>query len=592
MKISLLALSAIAVVSILLIIFNPEFTTIFFVILGAVVVNGMIIDLFVHRLEDRLLRHSVHFFEDTRQDYQELGIVEDAIYEATQTAHPDAAKHGERVYEILVSEDYKKALNSFHEVSPNRWYRLFAGIALWIKEYGDRDVKNGSLFMHSIGQLVSEMNYEIRRRDKLNYLLQGLATIALAPILVTGLLRDWAKTHFPIMIDFYNSKAGLTIQVSFYLIVLIAYLLIRKIQENDQSRYSGKAKRIEWEKFLYEKTPMNWVVDRIKPRPFQSGHKKLILLLKQANSSLTLEWLYIQRITVTVLSFLLTITLFIMMHVNTANHILHNPLQGMGMYGKLSEQELQKAMETTAFDREVIQKLEQIKHVNHETVIQVVSDDMNIAMNDEAIFTAAERIFTKYSTLQNEYFKWWELVIGLLISLIAYHCPVWLLEMQKRIRHMEMQDEVDQFNSVITILREFERMDAETLLEWLEPFAVIFQDTIKYCLNDYSSGAIQALENMKRDSPFPEFERLVDKLKNSVEKVPLKVAFDDLERAQEHYREVRKEHHMRVIEKKSFYGKIIGFTPMTYLVVMYLVIPMLYLSTTEMGKSMSNIRNI
>ncbi|EJW13873.1 hypothetical protein M5X00_13405 [Paenibacillus alvei] len=592
MKISLIALSTVAFSSLAIIIFNEDVVTTFLVVLGAVVINGLITDTFVHRIEDRLLKNSVNMFEDTAVIYEELNIVEDAIFEAAQSAHPDAAKHGNKIYEILQDKEPKKALESYHTVSPNRWYRFFARMALWVKEYGDRQVKNGSLFKQSIGKLVSEMNYELRRRDRLNYILKGLATVAILPVLFTGALRDWAKNNFPIMDEFYNSKAGLLILISFYALVLISYLIVRKMLENDEAKYMGNKNRIEWEKFLYEKTPARIVVDSLKPKSFHSRYKKLSLLLKQANSHLTVEWLYIQRIVVTILCFIVTISVFVLMHINTTSNILYNPIQGFGMYGKLSEADLSKAKENTAFDRGIISKLKNMKQVDKETIVQVVSGESDVDRNDKTVLSAANRIYEKYNLLQVEYFKWWELVTGILISMIAFNSPVWLLILQKRIREMEMHDEVDQFNSVISILREFERMDVETLLEWLEPFAVIFQEPIRKCINEYSSGCLSALESMKEESPFPEFQRLVDKFINAVERVPLRVAFDDLERAQEHYREIRKEHHNRIIEKKAFYGSALGLAPLFYLVTMYLVVPMIYLSVSEMGSSMRHIRNL
>lgn len=591
MKISLTALSTIAFISLILIIFNRDITFIFLVLLWAVFLNGIIIDLFVNRVENRLLKNSVKFFEDVRQDYVELKIVEDAIYESTQKAHPDTAKHGKRIYDILVSEDQNKALESYYEVAPNRWYRLFAGIALWIKEYGDREVKNGSLFRSSVDEIIGEINYEIRRRDKLNYLLKGLSVIALAPVLFTSYLRDWATNNFPIMIDFYNSRIGLIVQVLFYATALLSYLLIRKMQENDEARYTVHKKRIQWEKFLYEKTPIHFFVNRLRPQPYKKQHYNLTQLIKQANSPLTIEWLYVQRIIISIICFIIAISLFAWIHTSASSNILFNPMQGQGMYGKVSEKELIKAQETTDFDRSILLKLKNTKEVNKDTIIKMVGEDNDIN-GDRKILIAAERILNKYNILSKEYFKWWELAFGVILSLLAYHAPVWLLFIQKSMRQMEMKDEVYQLNSVLMILREFERMSVETALEWLAPFAVIFQEPIKNCRINYSSGALAALEQMKVEAPFPEFVQLASKLQNAVERVPLKQAFDDLERAKEHHREVRKEHHNRVIEKKTFYGRIIGMTPMGYLIFMYLVIPMLYLSATEMGRSISKIRNI
>lgn len=591
MKIAFNVLGFTALISLLLVLINRDWISIFWALLAAVVVNGILISTFVNRVEDRLLKNSVPFFEDVRQYFQDVKNVEEAIYEASQKAHPDVAKHGNRIYEALSSRDQQKALDDYYDVAPNRWFKMFAYVAYIIFEYGDRQVRNGSLFMTSVSKIISEVNYEIRRRDKLNYLLKGLSTIALIPVFFVKPLQNWATTYFPVMSEFYQSRTGLIILIIFYAVVLAAYIILRKMLENDEARYVSHSGRINWEKFLYEKTPIRFLVDRLKPKPFKRLHRELTLLIKQANSPLTIEWLYVQRIVISTVCFLLAVSLFLYIHVSATRYILYNPLQGLGIYGKLSERDYQNAKEITDFDRNVIFQLEQSKDSSLERTIEIVSRETGNAPGSKDVVAAAQRIFQKYNALKAEYFKWWELVIGILVSAAAYHWPVALLHIQRRIRRMEIQDELDQFYSVISILREFPRMDVETVLEWLERFAVIFKEPLRNCLNDYSSGPIQALEKMKTEAPFPDFERIVVRLQNSVERIPLKAAFDDLEMAQEHYRELRKEHHSRVIEQKTFYGRFLGFLPMGYLVAMYLVVPMIYLSVVQMGETMRGIRN-
>ena len=41
-------------------------------------------------------------------------------------------------------------------------------------------------------------------------------------------------------------------------------------------------------------------------------------------------------------------------------------------------------------------------------------------------------------------------------------------------RILEIQNEVDQFHVVISILSQFERMNVQTILEWMERYSIIF----------------------------------------------------------------------------------------------------------------------
>lgn len=592
MRITYLAIGVTAVAVVLLTVLSGTLLSFLWILLGMVVANGILIDTFVNKAEDRLLKQSIIFYEDVRHHYQQTKNVEEAIYEASQTCPHEAGKHAERIYDVLTAENQSEALETYYEIAPNRYYRLFAGISYLISEYGDRYVKNGSMFLNAVARLVQEINYEILRRDKLNYLLKGLAAICIAPVLVLQPLEDWAREYFPIMSDFYTSKFGLIIKVVFFAVVLICYLIIRKMLEHDEARYMAKSKRLNWEKWLYERKLVRWGINRIKPQPHKRLHFKLTMLLKQANSPLTLEWLYVQRAFISILCFVITLGLCLYMHASAVQNTLYNPMQGMGMFGALSPADTLKAEETTEFDRALIEELQSEQEVTKGTVIQMVSRETNVDGNDSAVIKTAQRILDKYNLVQSEYLKWWELLIGIAISVVAFQSPIWLLQFQKRMRQIEMQNEVDQFHTIISILAEFERMSVETIMEWMERFAIIFQEQIKNGLNNYSGGAIEALETMKQEAPFVSFVRIIEKLQLAVEKIPVKDAFDDLEMAREYYMEKRKEHNSRVIDQKAAYGKVIGFIPFSYIVFLDLVAPMLYLSVAQMGQSMRDISGI
>ncbi|MFS0841357.1 hypothetical protein [Paenibacillus sp. 1P03SA] len=592
MKITLITLALISILVLGLILISRDFIMTFWILLGAVVFNGMMIDTFVHRVEDRILKKSIIMFEDNRHHFQRLKNVEEALYESVQTAPSEVGVHGKRIYEILSSEDQKIQLTSYYEVAPNRYYKIFAGIAFLISEYGDRMVKTGSMYLNAISELVKEINNDILWRDRLTYLLKRLTTIAVVPVLFTNVLEGWARKYFPTMSDFYDSKIGLLAEVVFLGLVLICYLILNKMLENQHTRYIGRQKRFMWEKKLYGIKPVRFIVDRLKPGRHRRSNFKLTMLLKDANSPLTIEWLFVQRLTSAVACFLFLVTLGVYMHSMTTQDILNNPLRGTGIYGRLSPDEIVKAQEKTDFDRMVIEDLKSTENVTPELIIQRISQITGNSGNDSGVIMSANRIYGKYSIIQNEYFKWWELIISLAFSFLAYNAPVWFLMLQKKLRHMEMQNEVDQFHTIISILSNFERIDVETILEWMERLAIIFKEPLKNCLNNYSGGQAAALDQLMVDAPFESFVRIVQKLKLATEKIPVKQAFDDLENSIQYHAERKKEHTNRIIDQKVTWGTITAFLPFGYLVFVYLVIPMLYMSMVQMTGSMRQITNL
>jgi hypothetical protein len=593
MRITLITLGTLSLTVVPVILISRDFMTTLWVLLAAVVVNGIIINTFVNKIEDRQLKKMTVLLEDNRHQYQHTKNVEEALYQANETAPHEATIHGHRIYEILTAEDQTIKLTTYYDVAPNRYYKLFAGIAFLIFEFGDRTIKPGSMYLHALSQLVKVIQEEVLRRDKLNYLLKGLTTISIIPILFVHPLESWARKYFPIMSEYYDGKWGLVAQVSFFVVVLICYLILKKMLENDEMRYSAKSqKRWMWEKKLYKIPAIRLLVDRLVPKRHKRLHFRLTRLLKDANSPWTIEWLYVNRIMASVMCFVVTLGLFFYMHNMTVNDVLYNSSRGMGMYGKLDPKEAAKASQQTEFDRNMINDLERVKDANADTVIQQVSTATNTDRNDAGVVKTSARIINKYNIVKSEYFKWWELVIGILISIIAFNAPVWLLLLQKRMRHMEMQNEVDQFHTIISILAEFERIDVETVLEWMERFAIIFNEPIKQCLNNFSSGQWAAMEQLKQAAPFDSFVRIIEKLQLASEKISVKQAFDDLESAREYYAEQSREYFQRLINLKATWGYGIGLFPMGYIVVLYLIAPMLYLSVIQMSQSMRHITNI
>ena len=146
-----------------------------------------------------------------------------------------------------------------------------------------------------------------------------------------------------------------------------------------------------------------------------------------------------------------------------------------------------------------------------------------------------------------------------------------------------------QFNTIILMLMKIERVNVEIILEWLERYSNIFKDPISKCVNNYESGAWEALEAMKEEVTYQQFIRIIESLQAAVEKVPIADAFDELDTERDYYQEKRKESNERLISRKGMIGKGIGFAPMILLFVGYLIIPLVFIGLTSMTSSFSSM---
>ena len=208
---------------------------------------------------------------------------------------------------------------------------------------------------------------------------------------------------------------------------------------------------------------------------------------------------------------------------------------------------------------------------------------------EKEIEVAAKRIYGKLQVVNSESFQWFELLLAFVFAIIGYMSQIWILMFQAKMRQLEMEDEVMQFQTIILMLMRIERVNVEIILEWLERYSNIFKSQITRCVNNYEAGAWEALEELKNEISYMPLIRIIESLQAAVEKIPIKDAFDELDSEREYYREKRKESNERLISRQGMIGKVIGFAPMICLFVGYLIIPLVFIGLTSMSYTFSNM---
>ena len=137
------------------------------------------------------------------------------------------------------------------------------------------------------------------------------------------------------------------------------------------------------------------------------------------------------------------------------------------------------------------------------------------------------------------------------------------------------------------MLMKIERVDVEMILEWLARYSDIFKEPINKCLNNYESGAWESLEDMKNEVTYQPFIRIIESLQTSVEKVPIREAFEELDADRDYYKDKRKETNDRLISRKAMIGKVVGFAPMVVAFVGYLIGPLILIGMSSMTTTFS-----
>lgn len=548
----------------------------------------------VDKIDNNLLKQQINFFSEIRHAYHEFNMVEEAIYQTAQDDdNPEMARQAEKIYEVLISDDPESELEKYYDVAPNSYLKEFAGVSYLTKEFGDRKVDGASLYLKNLNNITQEMQLEILKRDKLDYVFQSLSVIAIVPMLCLEPIKNWAISQFSFVESFYNGKGGMLVQILILVATFVCYILTRKLKDNGSTAKNTKNTENPWQEKLYRIKIVKKVVDLFIPKEGTKEDRKIKTMMKNAASKDKIQWIYINRILLCIVSFFVSLFLFGQMHQLAISNVYTEPTQTYDIIGQMSEKDRLAAMEVTESDNKYIDRFKNqnpLRQTDIERAMQRgIVDDVYSESTDEEIQTAAERIVEKIAIVNSEYLSWLEVLGSMVIALIAYMAPIWMLMFQTKMRQLEMEDEIMQFQTIILMLMRIERVNVEIILEWLERYSNIFKDPISKCVNNYESGAWEALEAMKEDVTYQQFIRIIESLQAAVEKIPITDAFDELDTERDYYQEKRKESNERLISRKGMIGKAIGFAPMILLFVGYLIIPLVFIGLTSMTSSFSSM---
>ncbi|MFR8233361.1 MAG: hypothetical protein ACLVA2_02990 [Clostridia bacterium] len=547
-----------------------------------------LIDGSVDKKDSMLLKEQLDFFAEIRHAYHEFNMVEEAIYQVSQDDEMDVSRQGEKIYEILISDDPEMELEKYYDIAPNIFLKEFAGVSYLTKEFGDRKINGASLYLKNINNITKEMQLEILKRDKLNYVFQSLSLISIAPILLLEPLKNWSISNFSFTANWYEGKPGMIVQILILILTFISYTLVRRLKDNGSTGINTKNTENPWQAKLYKNKIIRKFVNLFIPKEGTREYRKVQQQLKDAASHLKMEWLYINRITLAIVTCVVSIIVFTYLHKLAIDYIYTEPTTNYNLMGEMDEKDKAKAMEITEQDNIILNMFRgKLDTTEKQIEIEVKRQKFYEEAEDEEIETAVERIYDKLQIINSEYLKWFEILLSFVFAIIGYMAPIALLMFQIKMRQIEMEDEVMQFQTIILMLMRIERVNVEIILEWLERYANIFKEPISKCVNNYESGAWEALEEMKEEVSYMPLIRIIESLQAAVEKIPIKDAFDELDSERDYYQEKRKESNERLIKRKGMIGKAIGFAPMVCMFIGYLIVPLVFIGLTSMSDTMN-----
>ncbi len=547
------------------------------------IVHRQLLRMFVEKMDNKLLRQFVEFLENVRHHYHEHGMIDESIYDSIEECGYEISLHANHIYEILTASDVEERIEQYKETTPNKFIKTFTAMCYLVQRFGDKIVDGKSVFLNNLNYLKQEINLELLRREKMGYLFKSLSTIAVFPIFTMKPLEYWAVSNIPELTEYYEGTYGFIAVIILFVLVFAAYQLIARIQSSTQYASKDNTLCVLFLKIKYLRHLIEGMIERYHYHALRCDR-----LLKKTGSQTSVNLFFMKQILMSIMIFLLSIGIFVNIHTLIRHNLLYSS-ENLRKAGYDDQIDIDQEKEIIKSDRKYILMFRGKQPTFQQIEDALIEDDV---YTGSQVSIASKRISSKILIYNSHFFKWWELLISFAFAGVAYCIPWWMLLFRDRILRMNMEDEVLQFHTIILMLMHIERIHVEDILYWMEQFADRFKASITKCINNYEFSDRQALEQLATDEPYTPFVRIIENLQSAAEKITIEHAFDELITEREYYREKRKQDNEMMVSKKGMWGKLIAFIPIGATVLLYLIVPFILISATQLTEFYEEISKV
>lgn len=534
-----------------------------------VIINNQIINYYLEQLEKKLLIQFQEFIQEVKHYYHSYNMIDEAIYDASNysnTTRYEMSLHGNAFYKILTSNDVESEIEKYYDIAPNKYFKTFLALCNLVQRFGDRIVEERSVFLSNINYLREEVKYELLRKEKLDMLLKSLSFIVISPVFFVKLIEKWAVNNIRDLQVYYDGVYGFVIQLSVFFLVFIAYYIIERMKVN------GRTIKIVHNSFLVSRIYKIKKVSTLMKKIIEKRYGKYLTYRKELQRSgvhTTVEMFYLQRLLLGIGSFIIAVVIIVNGIQIQKNNVLD-----------------QMTKDSVKYYVTIVQN-EEISSERLQRVIKAREKiDGQILMKKTEMTMGYIEQYYRYGL------EWWYICFPIAISIVFYNIPLIFLKFRRKIMSMTIEEEVVQFQTIILMLMNFERLSVEDLLLWLERFSIVFKPYIRECINDFEYGDISALKRLKYNSTSRLFRRIIDNMIIASDKISISSAFDDLLLERKYYKDKRRQDIEVIIKKKGIIGKLIAFAPIFFVLVFYLLVPFIMFSIRQLINYSEQMNNI
>lgn len=520
------------------------------------IIQNEVISIFVEKQELKLLTHLDKYINDLRKHYFDYGMVENALYEANESAKNEMQLHGKKIYEVVTSDEKEEEIILYNEQIPNRFLRILLAICSTTIDFGDRKMPNDeTVFLFNLKELGKEIMIERLKREKKANVYMGTTFITVFPIFSIPFIKSWAISNVEELYTWYNGISGIVVLSLLFVLTIGIYNILgmmKDVASVDDSIH-----------VVLEKIANLPVISRILNNLVQRNYGNTLRtqdLLKHSGNNVTIKEFYVKKILTAIICFILGFFLLFIAH-NSVRQLqteyFNNVTSLTSSATDKQEEELKRLVKKYTNEYKDKKEIQSKKS----EIINKMKSNTEIIKNEYVLELLSDEVIQRVVTYQNQYVKWYEVVFVLVFTIVGYMIPQWSIIIKEKFVQMQMEDEVIQFQSIILMLIYLDRISTKTILTWMENFAVIFKDSIQTCLADFAHGEDEALENLMEEEPFVPFVRIIQNLQQA-DRVGIRKAFNEIAVDRQNYQEKRKQENEITLKNRGAIANVIAMIPL------------------------------
>lgn len=573
--------------------FSETFSGRIIFVMSFLMLISMYLDNISYKTQKVFLHDLKSFIEDLKDEYAKHRMITIAFFNCSLKPRGSFTDFSIKLYNLFEGSVTKSRVENFLLLAPTDQLKQVVEQAYLVYEYDDTLDRDGaSNFSKTMDVVLTSLRDEILKREKLMNAMSGTMAVALIGAFVPGPLKNFTLNSFDQVKEFFEMNISVYLDIVMFLSLIITFIYLRLLKNTLISTTYLVYESTIYEKLLRVKW-INRLMTRIVPPKEESDyseilHLKTIKILSDSYSTLTVKQFFLKRVLLSVLTFVLSITLVFVIHSELRDKLLSSTL---GNIIFLTESEIQSLRDyedsileelgkgDTTYEAYIAnEKLRAEGGLGDPTLVRISEETRDryvlLGYNDQLSYV--KDLYTKANTLGQQKVSWWEILLCLGAAILAYWSSVILAKMKSKKIRESLDNEIDNLSTILEGLSKQPSMMVKTMLESMHRYSQILKPYLSLCLVEYDSQPHKSLDNLMLNCPYPRFINCVERLKKCIDSLDVEKAFDDVSAERMFNRELRLMHLENTVESHRNSSRAWSQTPLFVALCLYMLLPFSY----------------